>query len=332
VNQRKQNMFNGRMATALKLCIAAGALLFIWHRVLRREGLHDLWVHLDQLRTAGWKRWLLAAAVALMPVNWLAEAAKWRLLVIRLEHVGWVRSATAIVAGLTVSFFTPNRIGEYAGRILFLSPGNRIRGTLLTVIENLAQLTVTLLLGLLALPYFLYRYAGVPTGGSLLAAATAILLAALLLLAFFRIRSLDTLLGRFRRLQRYRRFWEVTQLAAPGILKKVLLLSLFRFAVFSAQLYLLLDVFDAVAGIMPTVLMIVLTFFVMTLVPSFAFADLGIRGAAGVFFFGYLFVSPAGVVLALLALWLINLALPAAAGAVFLALSGPHKTPVHDTA
>ena len=323
-------MFNGRVATALKLFIAAGALLFIWNHVLRKEGLHDLWLHLDRLRSDGWKRWLLGAAVVLMPVNWMAEASKWRLLIGHLERMGWIRSARAILAGLTVSFFTPNRIGEYAGRILFLSPGKRIRGMLLTVIENIAQLAVTLVLGLLALPYFLYRYIGLSAGASLLAAAAAILLAALLLSAYFRIHSLHGVLNRHRRLQRFRRFWEVTKLAAPGVLRKVLLLSLFRFLIFSTQLYLLLMVFDAVAGVAPTALMIVLTFFVMTLVPSFAFADLGIRGAAGTFFFGYLLVSPSGVIYALLALWLINLALPAAAGAVFMAVASPRKTPAHD--
>ena len=95
--------------------------------------------------------------------------------------------------------------------------------------------------------------------------------------------------------------------------------------IFSLQLYLLLLAFGVNVPFFPALMMIVLTFFVLTLIPTFAFADLGIRGAAGTFFFATLTADLSGVVYATVALWLINLALPAAVGALLMAFTTPRK-------
>ena len=67
-------------------------------------------------RPGNWR--YLAAAVVLMPVNWLLEARKWQLLLGAFLDWSFLRTLRATLAGVSVSAATPNRIGEIGGRML----------------------------------------------------------------------------------------------------------------------------------------------------------------------------------------------------------------------
>jgi len=325
MNQRKGNKTNHRLYTALKLCIAAGALFFIWDRVFYKENIGELREQIMLIVRDDYRLSVLLAVLLLMIVNWSLEAFKWKMMLNQLEKVSFLRSLVAVFTGLTVSFFTPNRVGEYAGRVMYLLPGNRVKGILLTVIENMAQLVITLVLGAFALPVFLTIYGGMPWYITLPSASVCILFALGIVVFFLRTAPAAARLSGLSFLKRFERYIIVAESATPAKMGSILLLSLARFLVFSGQLYLLLLVFDVQVGFPSAMLMIVLTFFVLTLVPTFAFADLGVRGAAGTFFFAYLTSHLAGVVYATLALWLINLVLPSAAGALLLAVVSPQR-------
>ena len=89
----------------------------------------------------------------MMFVNWFLEALKWRFLISKIEKVSILRSLRAVFSGITVSAFTPNRIGEYGGRIFCLEKADRIKGALITVIGSMAQLITTIIFGLIGLLY-----------------------------------------------------------------------------------------------------------------------------------------------------------------------------------
>jgi hypothetical protein len=55
-------------------------------------------------------------ALALVPVNWGLEAWKWHRLAGTWSRT-FGRSLRAVLVGLTLGFATPNRVGDYAGRI-----------------------------------------------------------------------------------------------------------------------------------------------------------------------------------------------------------------------
>ena len=66
-------------------------------------------------------------------------------------EVSWLNAFRAVFSGLAISMITPNRLGEFAGRIIYLPAQLRIKGTAFTFISNLAQLLVTLTGGCLTL-------------------------------------------------------------------------------------------------------------------------------------------------------------------------------------
>lgn len=62
----------------------------------------------------------ISVVLLLMLVNWLLEAFKWRYITRHLSKMSVIDSVEAVLCGLTWAIFTPNRLGEYAGRVLFL--------------------------------------------------------------------------------------------------------------------------------------------------------------------------------------------------------------------
>ena len=86
-----------------------------------------------------------------MFVNWSLEALKWKISVQSVQPVSFFRSLKAIFSGVSFSVTTPNRTGEYFGRVLYMDEGNRLRVISLTILGSISQLLVTIFFGLLGL-------------------------------------------------------------------------------------------------------------------------------------------------------------------------------------
>ena len=78
----------------------------------------------------------LSLLFMLMFIQWFVEAQKWRFLLYKVQYLKLGQSIKAIFSGLSVSFLTPNRTGEFLGRIIFISKGNRIKASIITFIGN----------------------------------------------------------------------------------------------------------------------------------------------------------------------------------------------------
>ena len=117
--------------------------------------------HYDQL-FAWWRQmpmtqfWWLAAVLVLLPVNWLLEAIKWRMLTANVQKITLGFSIKAVLVGISTGFFTPNRIGELVGRVMYLNVENRKAGVTMSVVNSLTQNLVLVLCGVPAC--FIYFY------------------------------------------------------------------------------------------------------------------------------------------------------------------------------
>jgi uncharacterized membrane protein YbhN (UPF0104 family) len=84
----------------------------------------------------------LSIVVFLMFINWLLESLKWQYLSRRLVISVW-EAVEAVFCGLTWAIFTPNRIGEYGGRVMFLPNRKRIHGVFAMAVGAFAQNVIT---------------------------------------------------------------------------------------------------------------------------------------------------------------------------------------------
>jgi len=65
---------------------------------------------------------VMSLVFVLMLINWLLEALKWQYLTRNLEQITFWKAIECVFCGLTWAIFTPNRLSEYGGRVMFLSP------------------------------------------------------------------------------------------------------------------------------------------------------------------------------------------------------------------
>jgi uncharacterized membrane protein YbhN (UPF0104 family) len=252
-------------------------------------------------------------AFMLMFLNWGLEALKWQILASPLEKISYRNAVLSVISGVTVSIFTPNRIGEFAGRIFYLQKADKLQATIASMFGSFVQLMVTIIAGLLA--YYILQNNYYNFFGEGFISDRYLMLLALVLLLFtgtlyFMYRKRNTLFVKLRR------YLQVIGMYPNKTLSSIFWLSVLRYAVFSFQYFLVLQAFNITAGTTILFCLIALTFFVTSAIPTFALTEIAVRGAAASFFFGTISDSAQEIVAASLLLWIINLVVPAVAGSI----------------
>jgi hypothetical protein len=302
-------------AVLLKTAVLAASGWVIYRQVVIR---HDLGETLDRYaarlqepRSVA----LLALVLAMMAFNWLLEAQKWRYLVAPIQKISAARALAAVVSGITVSLFTPNRIGEYAGRVLHLARPGRLKAVVATVVGSMNQLLVTVAAGTVSLLAILAPQAVQDP----VVAVTALVLAAglaFMTLAYFNVSLAYGWLSRFRFLKKADPYLRVLLNYRRHELLRVSGWSVMRYAVFTLQFVLLLKLYGVeTGGAGVTLRQIALSFLILSAVPTFAVTELGVRGSVALYCLEPLTGDSVGVLAASSTLYFINLLIPAAAGA-----------------
>ncbi len=324
------------------LPVAALAYLFRTLSGMPR-GIFDLWISSLDIQLGTFL--LLALLLVLAAINWMLEAAKWKLLAGKLEPISIGKAFRGILYGVCLGFVTPKRSGEIAGRALILKPGKQVKGMLINTAGALSQLGVTLVVGLASLGWVIH-FRGTAAGPdatitSGIATASEITTASGPSLAIFPLAALLALIFLLLFSHRLLRWY----LSRPNIPKwsakvSVLLqvsrpelgtlvgLSLLRYLVFMLQFFLLLRIFQTPIPLHVSFLLLSITYLVLVAIPLSALGEAGIRGSVVLLAYGWIAagvpVPPlveTGLVAGILGLWLVNLVLPALAGAA-LAVGG----------
>lgn len=317
MEQSKKNKSNHLRSLIIKIVIAVIAVWFIYKRVFERENIQDLFDEFKNIFSDNSKITLLVVVFILMIINWSVEAMKWRMMIGKIERITFLKSFEAVFSGLTISFFTPNRIGEYAGRVFHLKSADRIKATLITVIENTSQLLVTIVAGSIALIFYLNRFVKMDEYFFIGISILLIIFSFSSVLIFLNVSILETVLKRIRLTKSWMKYTEVFSYYSYRELISVIVLALIRYCIFTTQFYLLLILFDIQISYPVALLLISMIFYVMSLVPTIALTEIGVRGAVATFFLGHVTEQSVGAFNATISLWFINLTIPALIGTVF---------------
>ena len=270
-------------------------------------------------------------AFALMPFNWLLESLKWQFLIKRVEDISITKAYQAVLAGTAISIFTPNRIGDYLGRIFILEKGDRLDGTVATIVGNLSQLLVTIIMGSLAIIYYMNDIITYLSpnhvGFSIYLKFIIIIINISIIYIFLQFPKIEQKLNTKFELHKYPIIRHLNLLSE--LTKKELLITLtysfIRFLIYSSQFYLLFLTFNIQMDLANGLMIVFLIFFSFTIVPSIAVAELGIRGIITISLFNTLWplqidnVNTDTILISISSLlWLINLAIPSILGALFI--------------
>jgi len=320
------------LKTNIKIILnyVAGPLVFLllsWFICLQVTHQPNWRTSLDHICKAvtgplSWRLWL---AVAFMPVNWGIEARKWQLALRPIGGIAYSNALKAVFTGTTMASFTPNRMGEYLGRLLYVTPGHRIESISLTIVCSMAQLLITLVLGLAGILYLRGPLAGHiamhhNTGlwlNALLGLVIVLLLS--LTIIYFRLSWLLGILGRISVLAKYQAYIKVLQNFDATLLLRILFLSFGRYLVFIVQYGLVFPVFGVMltAGELWGGMSVV--FLVMAIMPTFTFlTELGLRWETSIQVLELFSANTIGVFAGSFAIWLVNLIIPALIGSLLM--------------
>lgn len=314
------------MDIATRLIIAALALSYIFYRFYTLpsgKGISFFESVFDGKNALT----ISAILVLLMIINWGIESLKWKLLINQAEKVSYRNAFQAILGGLAVSIFTPNRVGEFFGRVFILKKTDPLKAILLTIVGSFSQLLVTIVLGTIAyvifapqyLPSVMYESTWLVKGFSL----SLGIISLTFLFAYFNISVLHriSILIPAKYSERIRNSIDAMADCPKPLLLKTVLLSSLRYLVFSIQFYLAIRLMELNFTFSQCMLVIPIIYLALAAIPTVALAEIGVRGSVSVFLFGLLYgikgldsEATLAVVSASTLIWLINIAVPSLAG------------------
>lgn len=269
--------------------------------------------------------WEEIAVFLLMFCNWGLEAVKWRWALSRLVPVSFFRAFQAVFTGTTLAFFTPNRMGEYVGRILYIGEEYRIQAISLTLVCSLAQLLVTLLAGcggLLLIRSQMVELSGGTAGNAFwvnLLFFVSLGMAVVLTIIYFRLSWLMRWVEKIPGISRFLSYIRVLDTFTATVLLRILSISLLRYLVFLLQYDLLFRVFDVQLNPWQVFGSISVVFLVLAIVPSIAvLSELGVRWKASVEIVRLFSSNTVGILAVSLAIWMLNLVIPALMGSLLI--------------
>lgn len=302
--------YNRWLYYALALLIAVLAYGYIAHRLCE----FDNWSAVSELLHENWAGFIgiLLLQLALLVINLVLESGKWHLLVNQIHQQLFTQSIKQVFTGSAVAIITPGRIGEPIGRLYGIAPGHRTQAITFSLLGSIMQTGVIAISGCIGLMYWLVNK-HLPLTVTSLGQITRYLF----ILAIVGVVGIVLLLcysGRihwFLCRRKTLRIWlSVKRIdwALP------LFFTFLRYVCFVGQFAIWLIFFKI--DIAPTAMIstLLIYFFIITIVPSFLLADLGLRGSVALLLFGAFTQQSVLLMLATFMLWFINVAIPAMVG------------------
>lgn len=304
-----------------------GPLLFAWlsysiYRQIRNQtNLEESWNAIRNSFSSP-ELFLLLAVVLFMVVNWSIEALKWRLSVLQVQPVSFLKAFRAVMSGVSFSVTTPNRTGEYLGRVLYMNEGNRLKVISLTILSSISQLIITVILGTAGLFLLKSRIVESAFSGSStwvnLVITGGVLVSFLLILFYFKLTWFVKWIERIRWVKKYS--WLISELEKinTGLLLKLLALSGLRFSIFGIQYYLVFQFYGIEIDWWQGFWAIAVVFFIMAVIPGIALFEVVQKIYVTREIVGLFTLNTLGIGLATTTIWFINLMIPAAIGSLMI--------------
>lgn len=304
-----------------------GPVLFIllsWSLYRQIVNQPDLGLRWEQIKSS-WhhgKFWLI---VLLMLVNWGIESRKWKVLINHVQPFSFFQSFKSVLSGCSITMLTPNRVGEYGGRILYVEEGNRIKAISLAIVGSISQLLVTMVMGCMGL--FFLRFIShnnsnelsvLPDFWGAVLLYLSISVTIVLMLFYLRIGWLVSMMEKIAPLQKVVTHIKVLDEFTGIQLMRIFSLSFVRYMVFILQYILLLQLMQVDIGGMLIFWLMTVFYLVMAVAPTVGFIELPVRVGACWAILKFYTSNEFGVGTAALGIWLINLVIPAIIGSLLI--------------
>jgi len=244
-------------------------------------------------------------------LNWFFEILKWQLLVQPISTISFKDSAAQSLGALTASLLTPNRLGEYAAKVIYYKKSKRKAVVLLNLLSHFFQMTVTVLFGIIGLWTFqLQQKLGINYLKLFFFAFVALIILTSLLFLLNKIKmtikgfSLEKLKHFFLKLPRLTLWYG-------------LICSIIRYLIFSFQFFVLLKLFGVDIVYLEAMQVISSIYLLASVIPSLLIFDVVIKSGVAVYLFGLIGVNSVTILTVVTLMWVLNFMLPSVIGSYY---------------
>lgn len=311
---------NPRVKTILSICIKiliiGLAFSYIFKKLIENQGISNFKILLSDLSSG--KVWLVLSVVCLlMLLNWFLEALKWKFLLQKVEEISVWKAVESVFCGLTWAVFTPNRIGEYGGRVFFLSPRRRIMGVVAMFVGLFSQLVINCVLGSIALFWFVFNFIDLNPYLLFGIGILIFIFCLFFLLFYFNIHWVDGLLSGISFMKRFESFFSIFSRYNKSELLRVLIYAVSRYSIFTTQYYLVIHLLLPEISALNTIMILFILYFIQSVIPSIDLLDVGVRAGTASYLFSFVTDQEVAIIASTASIWLVNLIIPAILGSVF---------------
>ncbi|MCK0130031.1 hypothetical protein MWU59_00815 [Flavobacteriaceae bacterium F08102] len=294
----------------LKVAVVIGAAYFIYQKIGAHETV-SVGDFIDILQKNLVKNPIYIFILLLFSLlNWVLEIKKWQHLVSYIKPISFSNATKQSLGSLTASLLTPNRIGEYGAKAMYYKKGNRRKVMLLNLISNMAQMAVTVVLGLISLSYFFIQHPEILANTT--RAFWIYLGITLLIFSLGTVITLKKIRGFY--IDKIKHF--IYKIPIP-LTKTTMFFSFFRYVIFSHQLYYLLWIFRVHIEYVDAISAIGAMYLIASIIPSISFFDWLIKGSVAVWVFAFYGAEEFVIVSLSLFMWFMNFGLPALVGSYY---------------
>ena len=282
-----------------KLLIVGGAFYFIYNQLVNNDKLD--WEKFIILFKKNQSVAGISFILLLSILNRLFEILKWQNLVSYIHKISLPEATKQVLGALTAGLFTPNGIGEYAGKALFFEKSKAKIIIFLNLICNGIQMILSIIFGILGLWFLGFRFwvFGI-LGISILVILFSIFLKKINIKGY----SIEKLIHKINDIPK-------------DIHQKNIFLAICRYLIFSHQYYFLFLAFDVNLPYLTMMATIAGVYFLASSLPTFQFLDFAVKGSVAVYFFGILGVNEWIVVFISTLMWFLNVVLPVIIGSYY---------------
>lgn len=321
-----QSILNRTLISIAKWIFYISLLCLIYYQVIRNNEFENIKVQFIQQWAVSKDRQWIWMVLLLLPLNWYLEVCKWRTL-LKVPHMpSTFKLFAAICTGISFSLFMPNRIGEYGGRVWWLSPESRWNGVIATLLGNFAQQIILLIGGMTGLFWFLTKFALLDLWTSVALLVICISLSFLLIFIYYNIDLTVILLKRSKKFRKWLRYIVSIRSYTNKVLNRALFYAFLRYMVYTLQYYFMLKFYQIDVIWWQGMLSIMAIFLLQTSIPLPPITGLVVRGEVAVYVWNYFQAPSLAIIASTFTLWLINLIIPGVLGILLLSRLKLKKT------
>ena len=283
----------------IKLLIVGGAFYFIYNQLANNDKLD--WEKFIILFKKNQSVVGISFILLLSVLNRFFEILKWQNLVTYFQKISLSEATKQVLGALTAGLFTPNGLGEYAGKAFFYSKKETKKIIFLNLICNGIQMILTVIFGTIGLWFLGYGL------------WVLVILGICIFFFLFSFFLKKITIKGYSIEKLTRKINEIPK----AIHQKNIFLGICRYLVFSHQYYFLFLAFDVDLPYFTMIASIATVYFLASSLPTFQFLDFAVKGSVAVYFFGILGVNEWIVIFISTLMWFLNVVLPVVIGSYY---------------